>query len=155
MAELRLIVRIANKDLSGEKRIAKALMELKGISQRMGKIIAKEFEKETRIKEDTKLGDIPENMDKKMEEIVLNPEKFGIPKWSLNKQKEYDSGEDKHLIMSELEFDERKNFQRMSKIKSYRGLRRGWGLTVRGQKTKSTHRGKGPVVGVMKKDAKK
>ena len=41
----------------------------------------------------------------------------------------------------------------MSETKSYKGLRHTWGLTVRGQRTKSTHRGKGGVVGVLKKDA--
>lgn len=155
MAELRLIVRIANKDLNGKSKIPKALMELKGISHRIAKIIAKTFEKETGIKWNSKMGDLPEDTDKKMEEIVLNPEKFNVPSWSLNRQKEYDTGKDKHLIMADLDFNERSILQRMSKIKSFRGLRRGWGLTVRGQKTKSTHRGKGPVVGVQKKDAKK
>jgi len=29
-----------------------------------------------------------------------------------------------------------------------------WGLPVRGQRTKSTHRGKGGTVGVSKKDTK-
>ena len=155
MAELRLIVRIANKDLNGKSRIPKALMEIKGISHRIAKIIAKIFEKETGIKWDSKMGDLPEDKDKKLEEIVLNPEKFNIPLWNLNRQKEYDTGEDKHLIMADLDFNERSILQRMSKIKSYKGLRRNWGLTVRGQKTKSTHRGKGPAVGVQKKDAKK
>ncbi|MFH1664374.1 MAG: 30S ribosomal protein S13 [archaeon] len=155
MPELRLIVRIATKDLNGKSPIPKALMELRGISHRMAKIIAKKFEKETGIKWNSKIGELSESMDKKLEEIVLHPEKFGVPLWSLNKQKEYETGEDKHMIMGDLEFEMRKNLQRLSKIKSYRGLRLGWGLTVRGQKTKSTHRGKGPVVGVMKKDAKK
>ena len=153
--ELRLIVRIANKDLNGKSKIPKALMEIKGISHRIAKIISKKFEKETGIKWDSKMGDLPEDKDKKLEEIVLNPEKFGTPLWCLNKQKEYETGENKHLIMGDLDFELRKNLQRLSKIKSYRGLRLGWGLTVRGQKTKSTHRGKGPVVGVTKKDAKK
>ncbi len=155
MAELRLIVRIANKDVNGKSTIPKALMELRGISHRMGKMIAKEFEKKTGIKWNSKIGELPEDMDKKLEEIVLNPEKFNIPKWTLNQQKEYDTGKDKHLIMADLQFDLRNTLQRLSKIKSYRGLRLGWGLTVRGQKTKSTHRGKGPAVGVQKKDAKK
>ncbi|MBU2100943.1 30S ribosomal protein S13 [Candidatus Micrarchaeota archaeon] len=155
MAELRLIVRIANKDLNGKSTIQKGLMELKGIDHRMGKMIAKAFEKETGIKWNSKIGEITEDKDKKLEEIVFHPEKFSIPLWALNKQKEYNTGENKHLIMSELDFDQRNTQQRLSKIKSYRGLRRSWGLTVRGQKTKSTHRGKGPVVGVLKKDAKK
>jgi len=155
MAELRLIVRIANKDLNGKSRIPKALMEIKGISHRIAKIIAKMFERETGIKWDSKMGELPEDKDKKLEEIVLNPEKFKIPLWNLNRQKEYETGIDKHLIMADLDFNERNILQRMSKIKSYKGLRRNWGLTVRGQKTKSTHRGKGPAVGVQKKDAKK
>ncbi len=155
MAELRLIVRIANKDLNGKLKIPKALMQLNGINHRTGKIIAKTFEKETGIKWDSKLGEITEDKDKKMEEIILNPKKFKIPIWSLNRRKEYETGEDKHLIMGELQFSERNILQRLSKIKSYRGLRRSWGLTVRGQKTKSTHRGTGPAVGVAKKDAKK
>jgi small subunit ribosomal protein S13 len=155
MQELRLIVRIANKDLNGKNKIPKALMELKGINHRTAKIIAKAFEKETGVKWNSRIGEIKEEQDKKMEEIIQEPEKFGIPAWSLNRQKEYETGKNKHLIMGELEFDERKTLQRLSKIKSYRGLRHGWGLTVRGQKTKSTHRGKGPVVGVIKKEAKK
>lgn len=155
MTELRLIVRIAGKDLNGKSRIPKALMELKGINHRMAKMMAKKVEQETGIKWDSKIGEVPEDKDKKIEEIVLNPKKFNIPLWSLNKQKEYETGENKHLIMAELDFELRKNLQRLSKIKSYRGLRLGWGLTVRGQKTKSTHRGKGPVVGVVKKDTKK
>ncbi|MBI2597713.1 MAG: 30S ribosomal protein S13 [Candidatus Diapherotrites archaeon] len=53
-----------------------------------------------------------------------------------------------------MEFSKRQDFQRLSEIKTYRGLRHGWGLPVRGQRTKSTHRGKGPVVGVLKKEAK-
>ena len=155
MPEIRLIVRIVNKDLNGKSRIPKALMELKGISHRTAKMMAKTFEKETGIKWNAKIGELPEEKDKKLEEIVLHPEKFSIPSWSLNKQKEYETGEDKHIIMGDLDFDLRNTAQRLSKIKSYRGLRLGWGLTVRGQKTKSTHRGKGPVIGVLKKDAKK
>ena len=56
--------------------------------------------------------------------------------------------------MADLDFTIRKDVQRMNETKSYKGLRLSWGLTVRGQRTKSTHRGKGPVVGVQKKDAK-
>jgi len=55
--------------------------------------------------------------------------------------------------MNDLDFSVRTDIQRLADIKSYRGLRLSWGLTVRGQRTKSTHRGKGTVVGVMKKDA--
>ncbi|MBN2067806.1 MAG: 30S ribosomal protein S13 [Candidatus Diapherotrites archaeon] len=152
--EIRYIVRIATKDLDGNMPIYRALAKIKGIGIRMAKNIAIVFEKEDKIAFDSKLGLLPEELDKKLEDIVLNPEKHGIPIWSLNKQKETETGENKHLVMADLDFGLRKDLQRLNLIKSYRGLRHSWGLTVRGQRTKSTHRGKGGVVGVMKKDAR-
>lgn len=152
--EKRLIVRIAGKDLDGKLSVERALMALRGINHRTASIMAKNFFNTTKTDEKSRLGEIPEEMDKKLEDIVLNPKKHGVPVWCLNTRKEFESGEDKHYIMGELDFNKRKDFQRLSKIKSYRGLRLGWGLTVRGQKTKSTHRGKGGVIGVIKKEAR-
>ncbi len=53
--------------------------------------------------------------------------------------------------MSDLDLKIRQNIQMMAKIKCYKGIRHGQGLPVRGQNTKSTHRSKGGVVGVQKK----
>ncbi len=152
--EFRHIVRIVSKDLNGNLPIHRALTKIKGVGIRMAKNIAIAFEKESNVKYNSKLGNLPESLDKKLEDIVLHPEKHGIPVCYLNKQKEYECGEDKHLVMNELDFQLRKELQRLSRIKSYRGLRLSWGLPVRGQRTKSTHRGKGGVVGVTKKDVK-
>src|SRR3989338_20416 len=153
--EKRFIVRIAGRDLNGNLPIYIALSGIKGISHRMGRNIAIIFEKEAKIPFDSKIGILPENLDKTLEEIVLHPEKHGIPVWSLNRRREFETGENRHIVMADLDFTLRKDIQRMNEIKSYNGLRHSWGLPVRGQMTKSTHRGKGPVVGVQKKDAKK
>ncbi len=153
--EIRYIVRIAGKDLDGSKPIFIALMQIKGISHRTARIIAKRFEKETGVPFDSKIGLISEDKDKKLEEIISEPEKHGLPEWALNRRKDFFTGKSTQLIMGELDFALREDFKRLNIIKSYRGLRHSWGLTVRGQRTKSTHRGKGPVVGVIKKDAKK
>lgn len=153
--EFRHIVRIASKDLNGNVPIYRALAKVKGVGIRLAKIIALRFEKEENVKYDSKLGNLPEAMDSKLEDIVTNPKKHGIPIFFLNKRKDYETGEDKHLVMADLDFQKRNELQRLNEIKSYRGLRLSWGLTVRGQRTKSTHRGKGGAVGVKKKDAKK
>ena len=153
--ELRLIVRIANKDLDGAKPVPMALQKIKGIGQRMGHLIAHAFEVETGFDMSRKLGEIDETQDAKLEEILANPAKHGIPAWALNRRNDYESGNDKHIVLSDLDFGLRKDLQRLNEIKSYRGLRHSWGLTVRGQRTKSTHRGKGGVVGVFKKDSGK
>lgn len=153
--EIRYIVRIANKDLDGKLPIARALMKMKGISHRYAKVVTEAFERESGIKEGTKLGELPEELDIKLEDIVLNPAKYNVPGWMLNRRKDFDDLSNKHVVMNELDFAKRRDLQRLSGVKSYRGLRNVWKLTVRGQKTKSTHRGKGAVVGVMKKDVKK
>lgn len=151
--EIRYIVRIAGKDVNGNMPVFMALTGIKGIGMRMSRIVAYIFEKETGIQFDKKIGMMTEEDDKKLEDIVTHPEKHGIPKWAFNRRKEFETGIDHHLIMNDLDFALRKDLQRLNEIKSYRGLRHSWGLTVRGQKTRSTHRGKGGVVGVMKKDA--
>jgi small subunit ribosomal protein S13 len=57
--------------------------------------------------------------------------------------------------MNDLAFAFKKDIERMAEMKCYKGIRHMGGLTVRGQKTKSRHRGKGGTVGVSKKDAGK
>lgn len=152
--DLRLIVRILNKDLNGRLPIARALLGMRGISQRLAHMIASSFEKKTGIGSGERIGKIPEAMDRELEGIIQNPQGHGIPEWALNRQKDPETGHTRHLAESDLQFFLRNDLQRMGKMKSYKGLRHAWGLTVRGQRTKSTHRGKGAVVGVIKKEAK-
>ena len=152
--DLRLIVRIAGKDLDGSLPVRQALRGVKGIGHRAGGAIALAFEKKSGVSTQTLLGEIKEDQDKVLEEIAMQPIANGIPPWMVNRQREYESGEDKHLLMNDLDFAIRNEISRLGEIKSYRGLRLRYGLPVRGQKTKSTHRGKGSVVGVTKKDAK-
>ncbi|MDP2974275.1 MAG: 30S ribosomal protein S13 [Candidatus Diapherotrites archaeon] len=151
---MRYIVRISAKDLNGNLPIYRALASIRGIGLRMARNMAITFEQETKIPFDSRLGKLSEEMDKTLQVIVINPGKHGIPQWSLNRKKEFETGENRHLVMADLDLQLRKDLQRLNLIKSYRGLRHSWGLPVRGQRTKSTHRGKGPVVGVLKKEAK-
>lgn len=148
------MVRINNKDLNGARPVYQAIQDIKGVGQRMGKSIASVFEKETGVAFDAVLGNLSEEQDRALEDIIVHPQKHGFPQWTLNRRHDYETGQTGHLVMSDLDFTLRKDLQRLNQIKSYRGLRHSWGLPVRGQKTKSTHRGKGGVVGVTKKDAK-
>ena len=152
--ELRYIVRIAGKDLNGTVTVERAIRELKGVGHRYARIIALMFSNKTGIPVETKLGLIPEEKDKLLEDIILQPEKFGVPGWALNRRKERVTGKDMHLIMADLDFSLRTDLQRLGAIKSYRGLRHAIGLPVRGQRTRSSFR-RGGVVGVMKKEARK
>ncbi len=153
--DIRYIVRIAGKDLDGKLPIERALQSIKGLGIRAAKNVAIVFEKETGKSKSTRLGKLEEEFDKKLEDIVVNPDKHGLPVWTFNRRNDVETGEDSHIIMADLDFALRKDVQRLNEIKSYRGLRLSWGLPVRGQRTKSTHRGKGKTIGVTKKDAKK
>lgn len=155
MAEFNYIVRVLGKDLDGTKNIETGLQGIKGIGQRMGGIIAAKFRSENNVSGERRLGELTPEEVKQVEDILLHPSKHGVPSWMLNRQKDLETGDNKHLTMNDLAFSLRNDLTRMAEIKSYKGLRHMWGLPVRGQKTKSKHRGKGGVVGVTKKDAGK
>ena len=155
MAEFNYIVRVIGKDLDGTKSIESGIQDIKGIGQRIGGIIAREFRKENKVPANKRLGELTNEEIKKLEEIIQTPDKHSMPTWVLNRQKDFETGKNKHLTMNDLAFSLRNDLTRLAEIKSYKGLRHMWGLTVRGQKTKSRHRGKGGIVGVTKKDAGK
>lgn len=152
--QIRYIVRIAAKDLNGTEPIYKALTDIKGIGHRTGMIFARVFERETGIAFDEKIGKLNDEQVKLLESIIKDPLKFGVPEWALNRRKDFYTGETKHLTAGDLDFAIREDIKRLNKIKSYRGLRHAWGLPVRGQRTRSTHRGKGPTIGVHRKEAR-
>ena len=86
----------------------------------------------------------------RLEEMVKDPAKSGLPAWILNRRKEVDSGKDTHLISSELVLKTKTDIEKMKEIKSWRGYRHAYGLKVRGQRTKTTGRA-GKALGVKKK----
>lgn len=144
--ELKLVIRVVGTDLDGEKKIIRALKKIKGISHTMGKAIctASGFDP------NAKLGSLSEIDIVKLEEIIKDPAKFGIPSYLVNRRRDLETGKDLHLASSDLDIAKKFDIKRMIDIKSYKGVRHMYGLPVRGQRTRSSFR-KGRVVGVMKK----
>ncbi len=107
----------------------------------------------TNISKSKKTGELSDKEIEKLTQAITNPAKFNIPTWLLNRRKDYDTGIDKHILTSDIDFTKEFDIRRLQKIKSNRGLRHAWGRPVRGQKTKSNYRknkGKGSL-GVKKK----
>lgn len=150
MAEHRYFVRIASRDLNGNKPIYRALTGIKGIGIRTARVIAYQFQKEHHVPFTSLLGSLSEDMDTKLEDIVLHPAKHGLPEWMLNRRRAVE-GKSTHLVVNELDFAIRNDLQTMRKVKSYKGIRHSLGLTVRGQRTRTAGRHKGSTVGVEKK----
>ena len=84
-----------------------------------------------------------------IENILKNPLSSNFPSWFLNRRKDIETGEDKHLITSDIAFTVRNDIEREKTIGSWRGYRHTFGLKVRGQRTRCTGR-KGGAVGVAK-----
>ena len=147
--ELKQIVRIADKDLNGEYELSRALTGVKGISFTLAKAIAKKAEEKLGLKEGAKLGSLNEEQIKILTDMVTHPEKYGIPAYLLNRRKDRETGKNIHLVGHELEFKVKEDIGLEKKIRSYRGIRHQAGLTVRGQRTRTSGR-TGATVGVIK-----
>ncbi len=146
--DFRHIVRIANADLDGNRTVAIALRKVKGINYSLAKIICTK----TKIDETKKTGHLNESEIKKINDVITNPLKYDIPTWILNQRKNMETGEDIHLVGTDLVLNKDNNVKRLQKIRAYRGFRHAWGLPSRGQRTRSNFRkNKGRVIGVKRK----
>ena len=143
--EFKHMVRITRKDVDGNRTIVTALTEIKGVGKAFALAICKVLD----LDQEDQIGYIDEDSVNKIEEVLENPQEFGIPEWLLNRRLDYETGETKHLIESDLNMTLRDDLNRMKKIRSYKGKRHEVGLPVRGQRTKSTFR-HGSSVGVSR-----
>ena len=146
-SSFRHIVRIANVDLPGEKQVRLALTKIKGIGINLADIICTVAE----VNKSEKAGNLNDSEIKKLTEIINQPN-GKIPEWLFNRRKDYETGENRHLITGTLNFTKDNDLKRLKKIKTLRGVRHQKGLPVRGQRTRSNFRkSKGKVIGVKKK----
>ncbi len=138
------IIRLVETNLDGGKKVRVAIRDIKGISFMLSNAIAKKIDFAEK-----RLGELSEMEMKKLEEIIFNPDKFGIPAWLYNRRKDPATGEDKHIGVSKLDLTKKMDIDAMKKMNSYKGVRHIYKLPVRGQRTRSGSGGK--TVGVSKK----
>jgi small subunit ribosomal protein S13 len=144
--EFRHIVRIMGSDAAGTLKIAYALTEIKGIGLNLSSAILKK----ANVNPDTRVGLVTEAEIERIEEVIKDPMKFGLPLWLMNRRKDAETGKDGHLITSELLLRTKMDIDQAKEIRSWRGYRHAYGLKVRGQRTKTTGRA-GKALGVKKK----
>jgi small subunit ribosomal protein S13 len=144
------IVRIAGKDVDGSLSITRALREIKGISFSMAQAMSSMAQEKLGINASTAIGSLSEEQTAKLEALIKEPAKAGVPKFLLNRRKDFETGEDMHTVGNDLIFSTRQDVSRDITIKAWRGMRHQYGQKVRGQHTRSTGR-TGATVGVVKK----
>jgi small subunit ribosomal protein S13 len=144
--EFRHIARVAETDLNGTQKIAPALSRVKGIGVSLASSIVRKAE----VNPETRLGFLSEQEIARLEDVISNPTKHGLPDWLFNRQKDLETGKNIHVIGSDLVLQEKMDIDLMKTTKSWKGYRHSYGLKVRGQRTKCTGR-KGKAIGVKKK----
>lgn len=145
ISEYRHILRIAGKDIEGSKKIIIALSHIKGLGYNLSQVILQSLN----INSNMRIGFLTEKEVSDIEAAIKNPSLVGIPNWYLNRRKDSDTGTDKHLLTSDLDFTISNDIEREKTVYSWRGYRHMFGLRVRGQCTRTTGR-KGGAVGVKK-----
>jgi small subunit ribosomal protein S13 len=144
--EFRHILRIIDADVDGTLKTPFALRKIKGINLSLANGILKK----AGVSPETRAGFLTEAEVEKIEEVIKEPTKYGLPGWLFNRRKETETGKDVHLISASLVLRTKMDIDQMKEIKSWRGYRHAYGLKVRGQRTKTTGRS-GKALGVKKK----
>ncbi|EQD28121.1 MAG: 30S ribosomal protein S13 [Thermoplasmataceae archaeon] len=140
------IVRIANKDLKGERNTVLALADLKGVGIRLAKAIANKLE----LDSTKKLGELTEEEVEVIRDFVESEEYENFPHWLLNNRNDPVTGRNVNLVSNDLDIQIQDNVNLMRRIRSYKGIRHETGHKVRGQRTRSNGR-KGLTMGVQRK----
>lgn len=133
------LVRILSKDIEGKMKVYVGLTKIKGVSWAFSNAVCKSL----KIDKNKTIGTLTDDEIKKISEFIKNPK---LPAYLLNRQKDIESGEERHLIGTDLDLRKDFDIKRLKKIKSYKGLRHTSKLPVRGQRTKAhfrTNRKKG------------
>lgn len=144
--EFRHILRIIDADVDGTLKAPYALRKIKGISLNLANAILKK----AGINPHVRAGFLTEAEVERIEEIINEPTRFGLPAWLLNKRKNLETGKDMHLISADLVLRTKMDIEQMKEMRSWRGYRHAYGLKVRGQRTRTTGRS-GKALGVKKK----
>ncbi|MEK6840347.1 MAG: 30S ribosomal protein S13 [Nanoarchaeota archaeon] len=127
------LVRIHSEDIEGGMKVYAGLTKIKGVSWAIANAACKTL----KIDKNRKIGSLIAEEIKKISDFLKNPQ---IPSYLLNRRKDFETGEDRHLSGSGLDLQREFDIKRLKKIKSYRGIRHASGQPVRGQRTRSHFR---------------
>jgi small subunit ribosomal protein S13 len=138
--DIKYFVRVGTTDLDGTEKVESALLEMDGVGRRVAKAVAAE----AGVDSDETLGKLEEDEIEAVKDAIQGFGEVG-PSWMVNRRKDRYTGDDLHIVGTDLEITREEDINRMQKISSYKGIRHRKGKKVRGQRTKSTGRTGGEV----------
>lgn len=143
--DFKYIVRVANTNIDGNKSLVNGLTAIKGIGYRLAILITDNI----KLQRDKRVGDLTDHEVDILAEMVENIN-TKVPGWMVNRQKDFDTGEDIHIVSADIQRVLRDDLNRLKKIRCYRGIRHETGQKVRGQRSRANGRS-GMTVGVQRK----
>ena len=144
--EYKDIVRMLDTDIKGSIPIVEGLTRIKGVGPTLSRAILRK----AGIPLNKRVGYLTEEEITKLEDLIKNVNKL-FPGYMLNRRFDRYSGENLHIIGSDIDFIVERDIEFEKKINSWRGLRHKLGLKVRGQRTRTSGRKRGFTVGVKRK----
>jgi small subunit ribosomal protein S13 len=144
--EFRHVLRVAGTNVDGTKKVVYGILHIRGVGPSYATAVVRAAE----LRPEVRMGDLSEEEVQKLEDVMRDPAKYGLPARLFNRRKGLDSGRDVHLIGADLALSTKSDIDFMTDIRSWKGVRHSLGLKVRGQRTRTTGR-KGRAVGVAKK----
>ncbi|HQQ24878.1 MAG TPA: 30S ribosomal protein S13 [Methanomassiliicoccales archaeon] len=142
--DFRYIVRIVNTDIDGNKPTVVGLQSIKGVGKRVAEIVVNKAGVDRLVK----IGILDEAATDELARLISTYSEY-VPNWAINRQADYETGEDQHLVGTDLDVVLKDDVNRLKMIRCYRGVRHESGHKVRGQRTRSNGR-KGLTLGVSK-----
>merc|ERR1712146_856277 len=136
------ILRILNTNVDGRHKVPFAMTSIKGVGRRFAHMVCKKAEVDLQ----KRAGELTSEEIDKIVAVIQNPLQF-MPSWFVNRKKDIKDGKTSHVYANLLDTKMRESLERLWECKAHRGLRHGWGVRVRGQKTCTTGR-HGKTVGV-------
>ena len=132
-------------DIPGERKSLVGLTQIKGIGYNFATAILDTL----KINSNSNMGNLTDDNVKAIEKLILDPIGANFPTWFLNRNKDFETGKNLHLLTSDIPFTLRNDIERERIMASWRAYRHLSGLKVRGQRTRTSGR-KGGAVGVAK-----
>ena len=140
------IIRVMNTNVDGKRKVAYAFRMIKGIGVRFAFLVLKK----AGIDVNRRAGTLNPDEVEKISDVMSDPQKYKIPSWFLNRQRDVKTGKTEHLLSNAVDVKLREDLERMKKMYQHRGVRHSLGVKVRGQRTSSNGRG-GKSLAVLKK----
>ncbi len=147
--QMRQLVRLIDVDIIGTRPLKVGMCKVKGVSHALANAVCKI----KNLDPQKQIGYFSDKDLESIEDVIKNPQKYDIPVFMLNRRRDFETGNDKHIISSDVPLTKELDIKRMRMMRSYRGSRHGKNLPVRGQRTKAHFR-HGASLGVKKKSMK-